>query len=278
EKPQPVAHLAVGWTSEAPAQLFVGPKRLDVLEQIRPAGTPGALDELVDFGTFAFIAKPIFFGMRWIHEHLAPNYGWAIVLLTIVINTALFPLQWKSRVSAWRMQKIAPQMRAIQEKYKKYRFNDPRKQQMQQELMGLYREHGVNPLGGCFPLLLQLPFFYAFYKVLVIAIELRHAPWFGWIHDLSARDPYYILPVVMTLTMYISTKMTPMTTTDPAQQKMMTLMPLFFGVLFLTFSSGLVLYWLMSNLAGIGQQYWINRYQRARATAEKPARKGKKKP
>ncbi|MFQ5927612.1 MAG: membrane protein insertase YidC, partial [Terriglobia bacterium] len=246
-KPQPVVHLSVAWPAGSPTRLFVGPKAFDVLKQVQPAGSLRALDEMVDFWWgFAFIAKPIFLGMRWLHDHWIPSYGWAIVLLTLVINMGLFPLKWKSMQSAWKMQKIAPQMRAIQEKYKKYRFNDPRKQQMQQELMGLYRQHGVNPLGGCLPMLLQIPFFYAFYMVLSKAIELRHAPWL-WIPDLSVRDPYYILPVVMTLSMYISTKMTPMTTTDPTQQKMMSLMPLFFGFLFLTFSAGLVLYWMVSN-------------------------------
>jgi len=276
EKPRPVAQLAASVSDGTPLQLFVGPKSIEALEQVRPPAGGPSLDELVDFGFFGVIARPIFLGMRWIHQHWIPNYGWAIVLLTVAINMALFPLKWKSLQSSYKMQKIAPQVRAIQEKYKKYRFNDPRKQQMQQELMALYREHGVNPIGGCLPLLLQIPFFYAFYKVLVVAIELRHAPWFGWIQDLSARDPYYILPVVMTLTMYVSTKMTPMTTADPAQQKMMTLMPFLFGFLFLTVSSGLVLYWLMSNLVGIGQQYWINRQQRARAEAEKLSKRKKK--
>lgn len=274
-KPEPVPQLDVAWPAGARVEVFVGPKALDVLEQIQAAGSGPRLDELVDFGWFALIAKPIFLGMRWIHRHWIPNYGWAIVLLTVVINMALFPLKWKSLQSAWKMQKIAPQLRAIQEKYKKYRVNDPRKQPMQEEMMTLYRQHGVNPLGGCLPLLLQIPFFYAFYTVLVVAIELRHASWL-WIPDLSVKDQIYVLPVVMTVTMYISTKMTPMTMTDPMQQKMMSLMPVLFGVLFLTVSAGLVLYWMVSNLVGIGQQYWINRYQRARDEAEKLAKRKKK--
>jgi len=280
EKPQTVINVSV----ESPPgdasrylRLFIGPKALDVLEHIQPPTSMRPLNELVDFGWFALIAKPLFLAMRWIYNHWIPNYGWAIVLLTVIINMGLFPLKWKSMLSAWKMQKIAPQLRAIQEKYKKYKFNDPRKQEMQKELMALYRQHGVNPLGGCFPLLLQVPFFYAFYKVLVVSIEMRHAPWFGWIQDLSARDPYYILPIVMTATMYISTRMTPMTTTDPAQQKLMRLMPLMFGVIFLTVSAGLVVYWFVSNLVGIGQQWWINRQQQARALAEKAASKRRKK-
>jgi YidC/Oxa1 family membrane protein insertase len=143
--------------------------------------------------------------------------------------------------------------------------------------MALYKEHGVNPLGGCLPLALQLPFFYGFYKVLYTAIELRHAPWVGWIQDLSQKDPYYVLPIVMGVTMYVSTKMTPMTTADPAQQKMMQLFPLLFTFFFLQVSAGLVLYWLMSSVVGIGQQWFINRHQRHREAAEKIAARERKK-
>ena len=143
--------------------------------------------------------------------------------------------------------------------------------------MALYQQHGVNPIGGCLPLLLQIPFFFGFYKVLAISIELRQAPWFGWIHDLSQHDPYYILPVVMTATMYLSTRMTPMTATDPMQQRMMRLMPLVFGFMFLSFSAGLVLYWMVGNIVGIGQQWWINRRHRLHDEAEKLAAKDRKK-
>jgi YidC/Oxa1 family membrane protein insertase len=172
---------------------------------------------------------------------------------------------------------VAPQVKAIQARYAQYKFNDPRKQQMQQEIMALYQQHGVNPFGGCLPMLLQIPFFFGFYKVLAISIQLRQAPWFGWIHDLSKHDPYFILPILMTVTMYISTRITPMTTADPMQARMMRLMPLIFGFMFLWFSSGLVLYWMVSNVVGIGQQWFINKRQQERAEAEKLARKQKKK-
>ena len=281
EKPQGVGAVAVGGPVNEPLRLFVGPKAIAVLESVQPEALvsglrPSLSEELVDFGWFWWVAKPLFLGMKWLYQHV-PNYGWVIILLTVIINTLLFPLKWKSMQSAFEMQKVAPQVRGIQERYKKYKFNDPRKQQMQSEIMGLYKEHGVNPLGGCLPLALQLPFFYGFYKVLYTAIELRHAPWVGWIQDLSLKDPYYVLPIVMGVTMYVSTKMTPMTTADPAQQKMMQLFPLMFTFFFLQVSAGLVLYWMMSSVVGIGQQWFINRHQRGRELAEKIAAKERKK-
>ena len=281
EKPQGVGAVAVGGPVNEPLHLFVGPKAIAVLDSVQPEALvsglrPSLSEELVDFGWFWWVAKPLFLGMKWLYQHV-PNYGWVIILLTVIINTLLFPLKWKSMQSAFEMQKVAPQVRGIQERYKKYKFNDPRKQQMQSEIMALYKEHGVNPLGGCLPLVLQLPFFYGFYKVLYAAIELRHAPWFGWIQDLSQKDPYYILPIVMGVTMYVSTKMTPMTTADPAQQKMMQLLPLLFTFFFFQVSAGLVLYWLMSSAVGIGQQWFINRHQRGRELAEKIAAKERKK-
>ena len=139
-------------------------------------------------------------------------------------------------------------------------MNDPRKQKMNQEMMKLYSEHNINPLSGCLPLVIQMPFLYGFYRVLDLSIELRHAPWIGWIHDLSARDPYYILPVLMTVTMFLLQRLTPMTVADPAQQRMMMFMPLFMGFMFINFASGLVLYWLTGNVVGIAQQLIMNRF------------------
>ena len=283
QKPVKIGAVAIGAEGNGNAlRLFVGPKDIQALERLSAPALSSGLrpqlsDELVDYGWFAFIAKPLLWGMQALYHKAIPNYGWVIVLLTAFINFALFPLKLKSMESAWKMGKLAPQMKAIQARYKQYKFNDPRKQQMQQEIMALYQEHGVNPLGGCLPLVLQIPFFFGFYKVLAISIELRQAPWFGWIDDLSQHDPYYILPVVMTATMYLSTRMTPMTTADPMQQKMMRLMPLVFGFMFLSFSSGLVLYWMVSNIVGIGQQWWINRRHRLHDEAEKLAAKDRKK-
>lgn len=235
-------------------RLFVGPKDLDVLQAVNPP-----LDRVLDFGWFGFVAKPLFLAMRYIHDHWTHNYGWAIIVLTIVITLAMFPLKLKSIRSAQEMQKIAPVVKGIQDKYKDYKFNDPRKQKMNQEIMKLYSDHGINPLGGCLPMLLQLPVLYAFYSVLSVSIEMRHAPWFFWVKDLSAPDPYYIVPSLMIVTMFILQKMTPVATADPAQQRMMMIMPLVFGIMFFKFASGLVLYWLTSNVVGIAQQAFINR-------------------
>ncbi len=242
-------------------RLFVGPKDLDVLRSVKPP-----LDGLVDFGWFSIVAKPLFIAMRYIYDHWIHNYGWAIVILTVLINLAMFPLKLKGIRSAQEMQRIAPLVKDIQEKYKHYKFNDPRKQRMNQEVMKLYQEHGINPFGGCLPMVLQLPFLYAFYNVLSLSIELRHAPWILWLKDLSSPDnfrlfgfPLPILPILMTVTMYFLQKMTPITTADPGQQRMMMIMPLFFGIMSFNFASGLVLYWLTANVVGIAQQALINR-------------------
>lgn len=272
-KKHPVLNVAVaGPDTGLRLRLFVGPKATDVLASAAPG-----LDALVDFGVFWFIAKPLFIALKWLHSHGVPNYGWAIITLTLAINLALFPLKHHSLVSAQKMQKLAPQLRAIQEKYKKYKFNDPRRQDMNAEMMALYKEHGVNPLGGCVPLLLQLPFFYAFYKMLAVTIEMRQAPWIRWwIKDLSAPDPtVVVLPGLMTISMYVMQKMTPVTTTDPMQQRMFSIMPIMFGVMFIIWqaSSGLVLYWLVSNVVGIGQQWYINRKMLLAEAEAKEARK-----
>jgi YidC/Oxa1 family membrane protein insertase len=251
-KPKAIGVVAVGVANGNDVHLFVGPKDLDVLRGIEPPAfangvQPLLADELVDYGWFWWVAKPLFLAMTWMYEGWVPNYGWVIVLLTVIINLALFPLRWKSMQSSYRMQKVAPQIKVIQERYKQYKFNDPRKQQMQQEIMAVYKQHGINPLGGCLPLVLQLPFFYGFYKVLALSIEMRQAPWVLWIRDLSQKDPYYVLPISMAITMYLSMRLTPMTVADPRQQRMMQVMMLVFAFMFLQVSSGLVLYWLSSS-------------------------------
>jgi YidC/Oxa1 family membrane protein insertase len=254
-----VAEVAAGSPLPQPLQMrvFVGPKDLTLLSKEKLP-----LDELVQFGWWGFIAKPLFEILKWIHRYI-PNYGWAIVVLTLVINIAMFPLKMKSWRSMQQMQKIAPEMRQIQDRYKKYSFNDPRKRKMQDEMTELYQRHGISPmtqLGGCFPMLLQMPIWIALWRVLNGAIELRHAPWMGWIRDLSAADPYYILPVSMTIAMYLMTKMTPTPAgVDPAQQKMMALMPLMMLFFFYKMSSGLNLYMFTSNLVGVAQQWYLNR-------------------
>lgn len=254
---EPVAEMAAGTPTTGPLALrvYVGPKDLDDLKRVTPP-----LSDLVQFGWLEFIAAPLFYLLRWLHGYV-PNYGWAIILMTILINMVLFPLKVKSMRSMQRMQKVAPEIKAIQERYKKYSLRDPRKQQMNQEVMAVYSREGINPMGGCLPMVLQMPIWFGLYRMLNVTIELRHAPWFGWIRDLSARDPLYILPVLMGLTMYVMQKMTPTTATDPAQQRMLTLMPLMFGGMFIIFpvSSGLVLYILASNLVNMAQQWYLNR-------------------
>ena len=261
-KPKPLT-AALGTPLARPLsfRLFVAPKDLDVLRAARPP-----LDGLVDFGWFSIVARPLFVAMRYIYDHWIHNYGWAIVILTVLINLAMFPLKLKSIRSAQEMQRIAPIVKGIQDKYKQYKLNDPRKQRMNQEVMKVYQEHNINPLGGCLPMVVQLPFLYGFYRVLDLSIELRHAPWILWVRDLSSPDSYHlfgfplsILPTVMIITMFILQKMTPVATVDPAQQRMMMVMPLIFGIMFYNFASGLVLYWLTGNIVGIAQQAFINR-------------------
>lgn len=251
----PVAEMAVGSQAAGPwnVQLYVGPKELSELKTLQPN-----LTGMVQFGYMSFIAKPLLAVLKWSYKYV-PNYGWDIVLLTLAINMALFPFKAKSWRSMKKMQDVAPKQKAIQEKYKKYSMRDPRRRQMQEEIGALYKEHGVNPLSSCLPQLVQFPIWWALYRMLEFSIELRHAPWIGWIHDLSARDPYYILPILMTVAMYYMTKMTPQTMTDPAQQKMMTMMPLLFGLFLFLYSSGLVLYIFTSSLVGIAQQWYLNR-------------------
>jgi YidC/Oxa1 family membrane protein insertase len=250
---EPEAQIAIGSTTPGPIsmRIFVGPKDLNILRELKPP-----LEDLVQFGWYGIIAKPLLVALQWTHRYV-PNWGWAIVVLTIAINILLFPLKVKSWRSMKKMQKVAPEVQNIQNRYKKYSMNDPRKRKMNEEVMAVYNREGINPFGSCLPMLVQFPFLLAFYRMLGGVIELRHAPWFGWIHDLSARDPYYILPILMTVTMYLTQKMTPMATADPAQQKMMAFMPIFMGVIFFNLSSGLNLYYLTSNLVGIGQQYYL---------------------
>ncbi len=243
-------------------KLFVAPKSLDVLKTTSPP-----LTDLVDFGWFTVIAKPLFLGLRYIYDNWVHNYGWAIVILTLIINTALFPLKLKSIRSAQEMQRIAPLVEAIKNRYKQYKFNDPRKARMNQEIMALYSEHNVSMLGGCLPMLPQLPILYGFYESLEAPFAFRHAPWIFWIKDLSMPDkshifglPIPILPTIMIVSMFFMTKMTPMATADPNQKRMMLIMPLVFGLMFFRLASGLVLYFLAANVVGIAQQLIINRY------------------
>ena len=252
---EPVVEVAASAPSASPLRLrlFVGPKDVDVLGRIRPP-----LTDLVSFGWFGIIARPLFDFLKWIHRYV-PNWGWAIVLMTVVINMVLFPLKYRSFHQSLKMQKVMPEVKQIQDRYKKYSMRDPRKQEMNKEVMAVYSREGVNPMGGCLPTVIQMPIWFALYRMLDVVFELRQAPWLGWVHDLSAKDPYYILPILMCITMYFMQKLTPMPTTDPAQQRMMNYMPLLMGFMFLRLASGLVLYILSSNIVGTAQQWFLYR-------------------
>jgi YidC/Oxa1 family membrane protein insertase len=232
-------------------RFFVGPKQFDVLQSVDQE-----LVRAIWFGVFGFLAVPLLTALKWVYAFVG-NYGWAIIILTVLINLAIFPLRHKSLVSMRKMQALQPQLKAIQDRYSGLKMTDPGRQKMQTEIMGLYKEKGVNPASGCVPMLLTLPVLFAFYSLLSQAIELRGASFGWWIDDLSARDPLYITPVLMALTMFWQQRVTP-STADPTQQRIMMMMPLMFGVMFLAAPSGLVLYWFVGNLFAIGQQYFTN--------------------
>ena len=233
-------------------RVFVGPKDFDVLDSV----DRGIFVKSIHYGYFSFLAVPLLRSLKWIDSFVG-NYGWSIIILTVLINIAMFPLKHKSVVSMRRMQELQPQVKAIQDRYSKMKMTDPGRSKMNEELMALYKEKGVNPASGCVPMLLMMPVLFSFYAMLSVAVEIRGEPWALWITDLSQHDPYYITPVLMGATMFWQQRMTPVA--DPAQQKVMMLMPIMFLVFFLWAPSGLVIYWLTSNLIGIGQQYATNR-------------------
>jgi len=261
-------------------RVFVGPKELDVLQKIPVPGVSGAdndLNGLVDFGFWGILAKPLFLWLRWTYHHIVANWGWAIVLQTLIISALLLPLRITQMKSMLKMQRVAPQIKSIQEKYKKYSLRDPRKAAMNEEIGALYKKEGVNPAGGCLPLLIQFPFLIAYYRMLSSAIDLRHAHWL-WIHDLSAAEPFpFLLPILMVVSMLVVQRMTPQAGMDPAQQKMLTvMMPLMMGVFFFRLAAGLNLYYSVVNLIGIAQQAVMNRTtlgREMRELIEKRARK-----
>jgi YidC/Oxa1 family membrane protein insertase len=267
-------------------RIFVGPKALKTLESVSVPTITGAepdLRGLINFGFFGVIARPLFIWLRWTYSAKyigVHNWGWAIVVQTLIINLALLPLRVSSMKSALKMQKIQPQMNAIKEKYKKYNMRDPRRQEMNTEIGELMKQHGVSPVGGCLPMLIQMPFLFAYYSMLGSALDLRHAPWL-WIHDLSSPDPYHLLPIAIIITGLITQRMTPQAGIDPSQQKMMNLMmPVMFGVISFNLAAGLCLYWMEGSLIAIAQQALMNRTglgQEMRALALKRARKREKK-
>lgn len=233
---------------------YIGPKEFDTL---RAVDARLELVRAIDFGFFSPIVVPLLIALKWVHGFVG-NWGWAIIVLTLLINIVIFPLRHRSMVSMKKMQALQPEVKAIQERYAKFKVTDPERQKMNQEMMALYKQKGVNPVAGCIPMLLTMPVLFAFYSMLSASIELRDAPFIGWISDLSRHDPWYVTPVFMGLSMLWQQKMMP-TTADPIQQKVFLMMPVIFTVSFLWAPSGLVLYWFTSNLLAIGQQYLTNR-------------------
>jgi YidC/Oxa1 family membrane protein insertase len=262
------------------ARLYVGPKALSDLESVSVPGITRAepdLRAIIDFGWLGIIARPLFLWLKWMYLHIVPNWGWAILLQTLIINAALLPLRLTQMKSMLKMQRVAPQIKSIQEKYKKYSLRDPKKAEMNEEISALYKKEGVNPAGGCLPLLIQMPFLFAYYRMLNVAMDLRHAPWL-WIHDLSAADPWHILPIAIIVTMFFMQRMTPQAGMDPAQQKMMNLMmPGMLGYMSWYLPAGLGLYWAMGQVIGIVQQAALNRTSLGREMREMMAKRARKK-
>ena len=232
---------------------FIGPKDFDLLQAAHPD-----LVRAIDFGFLSVIVVPLHRTLKWIHGFVG-NYGWSIILLTVLINIVIFPLRHKSVVAMRKMQELQPEMKAIQARYANLKATDPAKQKMNQEVMELYRRHGANPASGCLPMLMTMPILIAFYRLLSMAVELRGAPFMGWIDDLSVQDPFYVTPILMGASMVYQQRLQPAGAASPEQQKMMMFMPVIFTVMFLWAPSGLVLYWMTSNFLGIGQTVVTNR-------------------
>ena len=261
-------------------RMYVGPKEIAVLDTVPVTTIKGDTPDLrgiVDFGWWGILARPLFLWLKWTYNHIVPNWGWAIVIQTFIITVALLPLRITQMKSMLKMQRVAPQIKSIQERYKKYTLRDPRKAAMNEEISALYKKEGVNPAGGCLPMLIQFPFLIAYYRMLGVALELRHAHWL-WITDLSSAD--WVLPILMVVSMVVMQRMTPQAGMDPSQQKMMTvMMPLMMGFIFFRLAAGLNLYYTESNLISIAQQAVMNRTKlglEMREMMEKRARKKEK--
>ena len=275
-----VLGVAVG-TLNAPSdvRLFAGPKAVDVLETVHSADGVD-LHGTLDFGIFGFIGRPLFAWVRWTQQHWTSNWGWTIILVTVMINVALLPLRISQIKSSMKMQKVAPQMQQIQEKYKKYKLDDPRRADMQKEVAALYKEHDVNPVGGCLPVIIQMPFLFAFYTMLSNAIELRHAGWL-YLSDLSAPDHYHIIPIATIVLMMVMQRMMPAAGMSKEQQKMMNMFtPVMFAMFTWSVASGLGLYIITGTVVQIVQQSIMNQTEMGRemrAMAEKRALKAAEK-
>jgi YidC/Oxa1 family membrane protein insertase len=273
----PILGAAVGDTSgNTQMRIYAGPKAVNVLKAVHSSDGKATLEPLLDFGFFGIIGKYLFIALQFIHANIASNWGWAIVILTVLINLLILPLRVKTMQSGLKMQRIQPQMDAIKEKYKKFKVTDPKRNEMNAEIMQLQKDNGVNMFGGCIPTLIQMPLLFAFFSMLPKVVELRQAHWY-WLPDLTAADPYHILPIVMVISQFLVQFYTPSPGVDPQQQKMMAfMMPAFSGYMTWNYASGLALYWSVGNLIGIAQQAVMNRTslgQEMRAIAARRARR-----
>ncbi|HVS04116.1 MAG TPA: membrane protein insertase YidC [Thermoanaerobaculia bacterium] len=256
------------------ATVYLGAKEYE-----RLAALEWGLERTVEWGMFGFLARPLLLGLNWIHQHMVANYGWAIVLMTVLLKILLFPLTHKSHVSMQKMQVLQPRMQAIRQKYrgklrdKQGRMNLEAQRKMNEEIQELFRQEGASPYGGCLPILIQMPIFFAFFRLLLTAVELRHEPWVLWVRDLSTPDPIYLLPILMGATQIYQQRLTPMAA-DPMQRRIVQLFPWIFTVFAFSFPSGLVLYWTVNNVLTIIQTVLYNRWKKARESAGEPAGKG----
>jgi YidC/Oxa1 family membrane protein insertase len=258
-------------------RLFAGPKQLDVLANVH-ALSGVTLEPTVQFGWLTIIAKPLFLGLRWVYEHGVSSWGWAIIIVTTIFNLAMLPTRLMMMKSSLKMSRIQPQMDAIKARYKNMKVTDPRRQNMNQEIFALQKKEGINMFGGCLPMLVQMPLFFAFYRVLANVIELRQSHW-GWLPDLAVPDPYYILPIIIIVCMFLVQFLTPPSPgMDPAQQRMMAfMMPAIFGFSMINFASGLALYWGTGQVINLVMQVFINRSTMGREMRKLAAARAKQK-
>ena len=286
KRPADVIGLAVGDNSgSSRVRLFAGPKETDVLKSIRATSADGkptgpSLESLTQFGWFTIIAKPLYLALRYLHERLGPgvyNWGWAIIIVTVIFNLLMLPTRFMMMKSSLKMMRIQPKVEAIKQRYKNLKATDPKKAEMNAEMMELYKVEGVNMYGSCLPMLVQMPLFFAYYRVLLNAVELRQAQWF-WLTDLSTPDPRYILPILIIATMFVTQFITPTPGMDPAQRRMMAIMmPAVLGFTMLHFASGLALYWGTGNIINLAMQLGINQSHIGKEMHEIAARRAAKK-
>lgn len=286
KKPADVIGLAIGDQSgDTNLRLYAGPKETSILNSVHAMGSDGkptgeALSSLIQYGWWGIIAKPLYIALRWLHNLMGPgayNWGWAIIIITVIFNLILLPTRIWSMKSSLKMMRIQPRLDALKKKYANLKINDPKRAEMQNEQMAIMREEGVNMYGGCLPLLLQMPLFFAYYRVLLNAVELRHAQWF-WLNDLAMPDPHYILPILIIGTMFLVQYITPSPGMDPMQRRMMAIMmPAIMGFTLLHFASGLALYWITGNIISLIMQVAINKSKLGQEMHELAVRRAAKK-